>query len=132
MGRARTTRRAAAREEAKTRIKIQRYMDRDGIGARLRAVNQTVTDSVLFWKILKARVAALETFRDATSLAPVRDAAMKVLAEMGVDTRGVQLKLTWVPPRLHVMAVPTMEKAQEIAAAVRGEPASPLVLPSPT
>ncbi len=119
------------RETAKTREKIGRELERIGLAGRMRAVNKTVSESALFWKILKDRIAATETVTDIRNLDPVRQHAMAALAELGHDLRGVQLKLQWIPPRLMIVAAPTMEAATEVARAVRGEPAPRLVLPSP-
>jgi hypothetical protein len=101
------------------RRKVEAELERRGLLARMRAVNQFVKESALFWKILKARLAAIEIAYDIKDMTIVRDEATAVLRELGIDYTGLQLKPIWNPPKLFFIAAPTMEVATEVAAAVR-------------
>ncbi|MES2339290.1 MAG: hypothetical protein V4537_14445 [Pseudomonadota bacterium] len=121
----RSEQRAASKRSAKLRKRVAAEMARTGLAARIRLVQQAVSDGALFWRILKARIAAVETFRPIKDVEEVRATAMEALAELEVDTAGVQLKVVWSPPVLRFEALPTMEAAVEAVEATNPEVTAP-------
>lgn len=120
MIRGRTERRRRARSEAKELRAIGRELAARGVVARAAAVNRIVAPGApFFWRNLKARIAARETFRPVRSLEVVRDLALEILTADGVDLAGLVLKVDWRPPVLRIEAVPAQEEALAAIQAVR-------------
>jgi len=120
MSRRRTESRRSARAAEKELRNIHRELEKRGVAARARAVNRIVAPgAAFFWRSLKGRIAAREALRPIQSLDTVRDVALKILADQGVDMTGLTLKVEWQPPALWLEAVPAPEEAMAAVEAVR-------------
>jgi hypothetical protein len=121
--RTRTERRALQRAAAKETAAIHRELAARGLADRAAVVNRAVSPgAAFFWHALKARIAAREAItplRGTEGLGVVRDIAMKLLSEEGVDTTGLVLKVEWHPPYMWLEAVADLAIAIEATEAVR-------------
>jgi len=102
--------RKAARREVRS---AQRVLRRQGATARLERVRMAVKDPTFQSQLLEA-ISFAEVLVSLRSVDQVRDLALKVLGEMGIDTDGVTLLVTLDPPskQLGLRAVHTIEAAQ--------------------
>lgn len=120
IARKRTVRRARQRLEDKEAGDFQRALEARGIMERIANVRAAVApSSPMFWHVFKRRVAARETFRPIKDLEVVRDLAIAVLQEEGLDLTGIVIKVTWRPPVMAFDAVPTHENALTVVEEVR-------------
>lgn len=120
MIRTRAERRRRVRLEAKELRAVRRELADRGLAARAAAASRAVAPgAAFFWHTLKARIAARESLRPIQSLDTVRDMALQILAEQGVDMDGLVLKVEWQPPVMWIEAIPAHEHAVAAVEAVR-------------
>jgi len=94
----RVKRRARQRLEQKDIRDVWRVFADQGLAERIRRANVAVApESAFFWHAFKLRLAAREARSPVRTPEEVRDVAMAILAEEGLDLTGVVLKVTWRP-----------------------------------
>lgn len=101
---------------------MQRELRRAGVMARLEQVRMALRQPA-FEAIVKTGITWSEVSKPLQSLDQVRDHAMAALHAMGIDTAGIDLKVTWQPPNgpLTFRAVLKMEVAHAAIAAAKAK-----------
>jgi hypothetical protein len=103
----------ARKERRRESRSIQRELGRSGAKARLETVKLALREPT-FTTQLSDAFAWAEVTPSIRSADQIRDIALGVLASMGINTDGVDLKVSWYPAtkQLDIRAVFKMETAQ--------------------